>query len=138
MLNEENAENSAIYESAQPVAPAKTAHERREDKAHEENDLQVVAMLPDNNRVLVKIRDISPANPLRILLHQHPAEMGVEKTLANRIWVLVGISVAVMGAMVPGPPSHGSFDSTSANQSEKDPEWECSGIRRMCPQSMVT
>jgi len=53
LLNEEDSKNSSVDESAHPVTPSETSNETREDHAHENDGLDVVAMLPDNNRVII-------------------------------------------------------------------------------------
>jgi len=72
-------------------------------------------VLPNNNGILVQISDVGAADTLRILLHDHPAEMAVEKSLANAVWVLAGIGVAVMGAVVAAPPADGTLDGTTTD-----------------------
>jgi hypothetical protein len=62
-------------------------------------------MLPDDDRVIIQIGDIGAANSLRVLLHDHPSDVRVEEALSNRVWILVGIGVSVMGSVISGPPS---------------------------------
>ena len=77
-------------------------------------------MLPDNDRVLVKVGDVGTANALGVLLHDHPAKVAVEKSLAYAVGVLVGVGIAVVGTVVAAPPADGALDSTTANKSEED------------------
>ena len=100
LLNEENSEDTSIDKSAHPVSPSKTSDQAREYHSHEDHGLDVVAMLPDNDWVIVQVGDIGTANSLWVLLHDHPSDVGVEKTLANGVWVLVGVGVSVMSSMV--------------------------------------
>ena len=83
LLDEEDTEDAGVDEAAKPITPAKTCNECWKDQAHEEDDLQVVSMLPDNDWIFVEIRDISSANSLWVLLHDHPPKMGVEKAFAD-------------------------------------------------------
>ena len=64
-------------------------------------------------------------------------KMRVEKTLSHGIGVLVGIGIAMVGPMVSRPPSDRSFDRSAAHGSEEDSKWQCGGIRRVCPQTMI-
>ena len=105
MLNEEDSENASVDESSHPVAPTKTSNKAREDHAHEDNDLDIVAMLPDDDGVIVQVGNVSTANTLWVLLHDHPANVRVEETLSNGVWILVGIGISVMSAVISGPPS---------------------------------
>jgi len=137
LLDEENAEDTGVDEASEPVTPAETCDKSREDETHEENDLEVVLVLPDNNGVVVEVGDIGAANPLGVLLHEHPAEVGVEKTLPDAVGVLVGVSVAVVSAVVAGPPSDGALNGTATNSSEEDLEREAGGIGSVRPQAVV-
>jgi hypothetical protein len=105
LLNKEDSKNTGVDESSHPVAPAKTGNKAREDHAHEDDDLDVVAMLPDNDGIVVQVGDVSTANALWVLLHDHPADVRIEKTFADRVWVLVGIGVSVVSSVISGPPS---------------------------------
>lgn len=94
-------------------------------------------VLPDNDRVLVQVGDVGAADALGVLLHDHPAEMAVEKSLANAVWVLVGVGVAVVGTVVAAPPADGTLNSTAANKGEENAEWEGGVVRLVCPETMV-
>ena len=90
LLDEEDAEDTGVDEATEEVVPSKTTKEGREDEAHEEDDLQVMPVLPDDNWVLVQITDVCAAGALWVLLHDHPAEVGVEETLTDGVGVFVG------------------------------------------------
>lgn len=79
-------------------------------------------MLPDNDGVFVEIGDISAADTLGVLLHDHPAKMAVQKALTNAVGVLAGIGVAVVGAVITAPPSDRALNSTSTDGGQKDPQ----------------
>lgn len=55
LLDEEDSENSGVDESTLPVSPSKTSDKAREDHAHENDRLDIVAMLPDNHWIIVQI-----------------------------------------------------------------------------------
>ena len=105
LLHEEDAQDAGVDEATEPVVPADTSNDAGEDQAHEEDDFEVVLVLPDDDRVVIEIGDVGAANSLGVLLHQHPAEVGVEQALADAVRVLVGVGIAMMGAVVSGPPS---------------------------------
>ena len=137
LLNEEDAEDATVDEATEPVAPAETADEGGEDEAHEEDNFEVVTVLPDHHRILIEIGDVGAANPLGILLHQHPPKVGVEEAFADGIWILVGIGISVMGTMVPSPPSNRAFNGTASHGCEEDAKRDSRGIRRVSPKAMV-
>ena len=100
LLNEEDPQNSSVDESTHPVTPSKAGNKAWEDHTHEDNGLDVVAMLPDNDGVIVQVGDVGTTNAFWVLLHDHPSDVRVEKTLSNGVWVLVGIGVSVVGSVV--------------------------------------
>lgn len=75
LLDEEDSENASVDEAAHPVSPSKTSYKAREDHAHEDNGLDVVAVLPNDDRVIVQVRDIGTTNALWVLLHDHPSDV---------------------------------------------------------------
>ncbi len=77
LLDEEYSQDASVDEAAPPIAPSKTSNKHGEANAHEEYRLDVIAVLPNDNGVIIKIRDISTADPLRILLHDHPPKVRV-------------------------------------------------------------
>jgi len=137
LLDKEDAQDATIDEATLPVAPAEAGHEHGEDETHEEDNLEVVLVLPDHDWILIEIGDVGTANSLGVLLHQHPAEVRIHKTLANRVWVLVGISVSVMSTMITSPPSDGAFDSTTTDGCEEDSKRKSGGVGSVCPEAMV-
>lgn len=100
LLDEEDAEDTGVDETSHPVTPTKTSDQAWEDQAHEEDGLEVVSVLPDNDWVVVEVRDIGTTNTLWVLLHEHPSEVRVEETFADGVWVLVGIGVSVVCSVV--------------------------------------
>lgn len=99
LLNHKDTQNSGVDKSADPIAPAKASDEGREDESHEENTLHEVPVLPNDNRVLVQVRDIGTANSLGVLLHDHPADVAVQEAFANRVGILLSVGVSVVSAM---------------------------------------
>jgi len=75
LLDEEDSENASVDEAPHPVSPSKTSHKAREDHAHEDNGLNVIAMLPNNDGVIVQVRNIGTTDTLWVLLHDHPSDV---------------------------------------------------------------
>lgn len=94
-------------------------------------------MLPHHNGVFVQVGNIGASNALRVLLHDHPTEVGVEQSLADGIGVLVGVGIAVMGAVVTSPPADGTFNSTTADEGEPETKGEGGRIGAVSPQTVV-
>lgn len=106
LLNEEDTEDATIDESTEPVTPAETCNKGWEDQTHEEDDLEVVSVLPDDDGIFVEIRDVCSANSFRVLLHDHPSEVRVHEALADRVRILLRVCVSVMCSVISGPPSY--------------------------------
>ena len=133
LLDEENAEDAGIDETTTVVTPAEASDESGEDQTHKGDDREVVLVLPDDNGVIIEVGDVSAADSLWVLLHEHPAKVRVEETLADRVRILVGVGVAVVSAVIARPPSDGTLDGTSANSGEEDLKGERGRVRRVRP-----
>jgi hypothetical protein len=133
LLNDEDSENTSVDEASHPISPSETSNQAREDHSHEDNSLDVVSVLPDDNWIIVQIGDVGTANSLWVLLHDHPSNVRVEETLSDRVWILVGIGVSVVGSVISGPPSDRTLDSSTTDGSEEDLEREGSRVGGVCP-----
>jgi hypothetical protein len=87
-------------------------------------------MLPNNNSIFVEIGDIGTSNAFWIFLkglakllaivlgthtlHDHPAQVRVEKTLTNTVRILVGVGITMMSTVITTPPSNWTFYSTTS------------------------
>jgi len=78
LLNEEDSKNASIDEATHPVTPSETSHESWHDQSHEQNNLDVVLVLPDHDWIFVQVRNVGSTDSLWVLLHDHPADMRVE------------------------------------------------------------
>lgn len=85
-------------------------------------------MLPNNNRVFVKIGNISTASALRILLENHPSQVRVEKTLTNRVRILLGVGITVMSSVATRPPTDRAFDGASTDSGKVNLERKTSSV----------
>ena len=137
LLDEEDAENAGIDEAASPVAPAEAADKGGNDQGHSDDALEVVAMLPDDDGVLVQIADIGTADAARVLLNNHPADVAVEQTLAHRVGILVGIGVAMVRTVQAGPPASAALNSSRATSSQEDLERETGLVAGVGPETVV-
>lgn len=58
-----------------------------------------VLVLPNNNGVIVQVRNVGPSDTLRVLLHDHPANMRVQQALSDAIGVLLGARQSISSDM---------------------------------------
>ena len=77
-----------------------------------------MVVLPYNDWILIKTRDISTTKVLRVLLKNQPAIVGVKQALSNRVYILHGIRVAVVCAVLSAPGPDGVFDRTTNKSSQ--------------------
>jgi hypothetical protein len=138
LLDEENTQDTGVHEAAVPVTPAETGNQHGHDETHEEDDLEVVAVLPDDNRVFVEITDIGAANSLGVLLHEHPSEVGIHEALADGVGVLIGVGVTVVSTVVSSPPANGAFDGTATDGGEPDAKGQSGGVGAVSPETVVS
>ena len=120
LLNKEDSENTGVNESTGPVSPTETSNEAREDHAHENDRLDIVSVLPDNDRVVIQIRNVGTADAFGVLLHDHPPKMRVNEAFSDGVRILVRVGISVMRAMISGPPSDRTFDGSTSHGGEKD------------------
>lgn len=137
LLDEEDTEDTAVDEATSIVTPAETANKGRDDEGHGDDALDVVLVLENDDGVLVEIGDVGTADSLGVLLHDHPANVGVEETLADRIGVLVSIGVTVVSTVIPGPPAGGTLNGGGTTGGEPDLERERGLVRGVSPKSVV-
>lgn len=138
LLDEADAQDAGVDEAADPVAPAEAADEGGEGEGHGDDALEEVCVLPDDDGVLVEVGDVGAAGALGVLLHDHPAEVGVEEALADRVGVLFGVGVAVVSAVAARPPADGALDGTSAHGGKVDFEGEGGLVRGVSPETVVS
>ena len=137
LLDEADAEDTGVNETADPVIPAEAADKGGQDESKSENTLEEVGVLPDDDGVLVEVGDVGTAGALGVLLHDHPAEVRVEETLANRVGVLFGVGIAVVSTVAARPPADGALDGTSAHGGEVDLEGKRGLVRGVSPETVV-
>lgn len=53
LLDEEDSENASVDEATHPVTPSKTSHKSGHNQSHEENDLEVMLVLPNHHWIFV-------------------------------------------------------------------------------------
>lgn len=99
LLNNKDTEDSSVDESAKPVTPAEASNKRGEEESHEDDTLHKVPVLPNDYGILIQIGDVGTTNSLRILLHDHPADVAVEKTLPDGIGIFLSVGVSVVSSV---------------------------------------
>ena len=123
LLDEEDTENTGVNAATLPVSPSNAGNKSWEYQPHKEDNLQVIPVLPDHNRVFVEVADVGSADSLGILLHDHPANVTIQEPFANAVGVLLGVCVSVMSSVVAAPPADRSLNGTATHGSEEKFEY---------------
>lgn len=159
LLDNKHTQDSGVDEATEPVAPAKTGDEGGEDESHEDDALHEVPVLPDNDGILVQVGDVGTTDSLGVLLHDHPANVAVEKTLPHGVGVLLSVGIPVVSTvtncskldvkhrylclvtfryLLSGPPPGRTFHGARSNSRKVDSEGQRCLVTPVCPESMVT
>lgn len=94
-------------------------------------------MVEHTDSVLVQVRDVRTSHLLGVRLKEHPAEVRVQKTLADRVGILVGVGVAVVSTVAAGPPADGALNSTSTDGGEIEAEGKGGLVAAVSPKTVV-
>lgn len=94
-------------------------------------------MLPDDHGVGVEIGDVGSAEPLRVLLQYHPAEVRVEDALVYGVRVPLRVCVPVVRAVQACPPACGTLDGAPGGEGQGDAEGEGCCVGSVGPEAVV-
>lgn len=137
VVHEDEAGDPGDEVPALPVAPQQAAHHSGHEDAHDGSERQVVAVLETDDGVLIQVLDGHAADLVRVLLHQHPPHVRVPEALHRRVRVALSVHVAVVSAMVAGPPAHGALHSGGAGQHQADGQALRGFVGAVCKQAVV-
>ena len=98
VMNEAQPENASINVATTGVAPEEPGNHSGDDETHEEDERDVMAVLPFDDVVLAQITDVGNAR-LSAGLDKHPTDMAPVKTFVGVVGIEVGIGVSVVNAM---------------------------------------
>ena len=137
MMDEGRSERTSVDEPASPISPDHPRDDGGDDVAHEDEEHDVVLVLPPDDGVAVEVRDVSDTG-FATGDDEHPTDVRPEETLVGGIRVEVGVGISVVGAMASGPPFDGTLDGTCACEGESDLEWSRGVVGPMSPETMVS
>jgi hypothetical protein len=125
-----------IEEAAPPVAPAQAGDERRENKAHSNNEVEIPSVLELDNLVAGEIRDVGDTR-LSTGLDEHPANVGPEEALVGVIGVELGVCVPMVGTMTSGPPADRTLNRARSGNRQRILERQRGVVRSVRPKAVV-
>lgn len=132
MVDEEEASGAGEEESAAEVAPAESSDDGREDEAHAEDEREIVAVLPLDDRVVVEVGNVGDTGTTA-RLDDHPAKVSPPEALLRRIRVEVCVGVAMVCAVSPRPPFHAPLDCAASSKCQEVLERQRGGVGPVGP-----
>lgn len=117
MMYKNKTKNTRIYISSTSIVPAEPGNNCRYDETHEENQLDVMLVLPPHDGALAQIADVRHTGPTA-RLQKHPTYMRVPETLMGIVRVEVGVGIAMVRPVTSGPPFNRAFHSSGSSKGE--------------------
>jgi hypothetical protein len=136
MMDESRAHSTSVEETTLEVSPKEAGNEGRDDVAHEDQEPDVVVVLPADDPVLAEVADVGDTR-LATGLDEHPTHVRPPETLVSRVRVKVGVGVAVVGTVTTRPPLDGTLDGASTSQSEPDFKSLGGIVGAVSPETMI-
>jgi hypothetical protein len=136
MVDETQTYEASVDIAPTGVAPAEPRDDSRDDEAHEEEEGNVVLVLPANHLVVGKVADVGDTG-LTTGFEKHPAHVSVPETLVRVVWVEFGVSIAVVGSVAARPPFDRTLNGTSTRESEKILQELARIVTAVRPEAMV-
>lgn len=117
MMYENKTKDARIYISSKSIIPEKPGDNCRYDETDEENQLDVMLVLPPHDGALAQIADVRHTR-LTARLQKHPTYMRVPETLMGIVRVEVSVGIAMVRPVTSGPPLNGAFHSSGTSECE--------------------
>lgn len=136
MVNETKASGTREEEPTLPITPEQPGNKSWENETHADNEPDIPAVLPADNRVLAQVTNVGNTG-LVARLEQHPTDMREPEALVSVIRVEVGIRITVVGTVTTAPPLNGALDRTSSCYSQEVLKRLRRVVRPMRPQPVI-
>ena len=113
VVNETESSGTCEEESSPPVSPSKSGNQRWEGETHEQEQREVIVVLPLDDLVSRQVGNVGDSN-LSSGLDDHPSDVGPPETFMGRVRVELGVGVSVVSSVSSRPPFDRSLYGTSA------------------------
>lgn len=137
VVDKDESSSTGKEETTSPVSPSETGDHGREDETHEQEESEVVFVLPFDNSVSGQVRDIGDSN-LSSWLNDHPSDVCPPETLVSRVRVELGVGVSVVGSVTSRPPFDRTLDGTGTSDRERILKRDRGVVSSVSPESVVT
>ena len=137
MVNDRESQEACEVYAAPPVIPQQAGDGRRQEEAKNERERKEPPVLPIRNPVLFKVDCISRARP-NAGFGEHPSQMRPPQATMSAVWIKVGVSVAVMSAVVSTPPFDRTLHCAGTRYREDVLQWLGGIVSPVRPETMIT
>jgi hypothetical protein len=137
VVDKDKTSGTGEEESTPPVSPAETSDKSRDHESVKEEERKVVVVLPADDRVARKVRNVGDSN-LSTGLNEHPSDVSPPEALVSRVGVKLGVGVTVVGAVSARPPLDGALNGAGSPVGEEVLKRLASVVRAVSPQTVVT
>jgi len=118
VVDEAETEDTSIDEATLGVAPEEPGNKSGDNETHQENEFNVVPVLPPNDLVLAQVRDVSNTG-LSPRLDHHPANVRPVKATVSVVGVEVGVGVPMVSTVSTAPPLDRAFNCTRTSEGKE-------------------
>jgi len=137
LMDKKQSEKTSIDVTTLPVTPPQASDNGGEDVAHENDKLEVMAVLPPDNLVLGQVANVGDTG-IATRLENHPADVRPEKTPVCAVRIEVGVGIPMVGAMSARPPPDRALNGTRTKNGKEILQRLRCVIGTMSPESVVS
>jgi hypothetical protein len=117
-MDETESCGSSVEESTLPVTPTQTRDKGRNKPTAGDDELNVPAVLPPDDRVLAQVANVCDTN-LIPRFQNHPADVRPPEALVRIVGVKVGVGVTVVCTVSARPPLDRPLNGTGSSHGQE-------------------
>lgn len=121
LLDKQKAKNACIYQTTLPITPAQSSYDHWKQHSKGQDQISIIPVLPNNDRVFVQVRDIRSSIVLGVLLQGHPHKVCIPSPLHHAIGVLGCVCPSVVRSVLAAPPPDRPLHSTGTATCQEYP-----------------
>lgn len=102
-MNKDQSNDTRVNKSTEGISPSEVGDCSWQQETHDEDQREVVLVLPLYDRVVSQITNIGNTR-LATGLDEHPTEVSVPETFVSIVRIKVGVGVTMVSTVTSGPP----------------------------------
>jgi hypothetical protein len=118
VVDEAQTKETSVDVSTFPVSPSKAGNESGEHVGHEQENWEIVIVLPFNDGVFPQVTDVCNTS-FPPWFNEHPAKVGKEEAFVGVVGIKVGVGVTMVGTVLCAPPFNRTLNGTGTGESEE-------------------